>query len=160
VPQTICGPQVAKFCMAKTGLSDIIGDGDPLDLCVLTEKNIAHGDIFLRAIPIGGLRMLDGNESDDKIISVLEGDPVHGNWKDIADCPQQLIDRLQHYFLTYKMGPGDATNKCSITHIFGAAEAREVIQYSRQDYSKLFPDIENLLTDIIARYNSKLNQQS
>ena len=38
---------------------DIEGDGDPLDICVLTEKDVTHGDIIVRARPIGGLRLLD-----------------------------------------------------------------------------------------------------
>ena len=38
---------------------DIEGDGDPLDICVLTEKDMTHGDIIVRARPIGGLRLLD-----------------------------------------------------------------------------------------------------
>lgn len=45
---------------------------------VLTEKEITHSDIFLKAVPIGGLRMIDGNEADDKIIAVMEGDGISG----------------------------------------------------------------------------------
>ena len=31
-----------------------------------------------------GLRMIDKNQADDKIIAVLKGDPVYGNWKDFS----------------------------------------------------------------------------
>ena len=65
IPQTYCGSRVAAYCREKTGLANISGDQDPLDICVLTEKAITHGDILLRARPIGGLRMLDGVEADD-----------------------------------------------------------------------------------------------
>ena len=54
IPQTYCMDQVAEYCMDKTGKSDIIGDGDPLDICVLTERDITHGDLLVPAIPIGG----------------------------------------------------------------------------------------------------------
>ena len=73
---------------------------------MLTEKSFSHGDIILCAIPIGGLRMIDGNEADDKIVAVLEGDAVYGGWREIAESPPALIDRLRHYFLTYKQVPG------------------------------------------------------
>ena len=105
LPQTYCGDGIAQHCMQKTGLKDILGDGDPLDICVLTEKVIPRGDIILRAVPIGGFRLIDGNEADDKIISVLVEDLVYGKIKDIGQCAENLIERLRHYFLTYKDSP-------------------------------------------------------
>ena len=69
---------MAALCEERTGRTGLVGDGDPLDICVLTEKEITHGNILVRAIPIGGLRMLDGDEADDKIIAVLAGDAVYG----------------------------------------------------------------------------------
>src|SRR5688572_33277319 len=55
IPQTYCGDQVAQLCAERTGLTDIKGDGDPMHICVLTEKTVAHGSTFLLAKPIGGL---------------------------------------------------------------------------------------------------------
>jgi len=77
VPQTYCKDQVAEFCMEKTGREGIVGDDDPLDICVLTEREITHGNILVQAKPIGGLRMIDGGEADDKIIAVLKNDEVY-----------------------------------------------------------------------------------
>lgn len=145
VPQTYCGDKVAEFCNEKTGRDDIIGDGDPLDICVLTEKAINQGNILLKAIPIGGLRMIDNNEADDKIIAVMKGDSVYGGWKDIADCPAQLIDRLKHYFLTYKEAPGKERKEVEITHVYGRDEAQEIIRRSYDDYLALYGNINELL---------------
>ncbi|HRP02309.1 MAG TPA: inorganic pyrophosphatase [Candidatus Kapabacteria bacterium] len=146
IPQTYCGKFVADYCIEKTKRDNIIGDGDPLDICVLTEKNIMHGDIILQARPIGGFRMLDGNEADDKIIAVLKQDEIYAKWEDINDVPPLIIQRLKHYFLTYKDMPGQATNKCEIVHTYGKDEAYEVIRRSRKDYSKKFGKLENKLT--------------
>src|SRR5690606_19818944 len=99
------GALSAERCMAKTGLANIKGDGDPVDICILTENIIPRGDIILRAVPIGGFRMIDGNEADDKLIGVLVDDFVYGGMKDLEDCPKALIERLRHYFLTYKDYP-------------------------------------------------------
>lgn len=140
VPQTYCGTRVGKFCAEKTGRDDILGDGDPLDICILTEHSIAHADVLLKVVPIGGLRMLDGNEADDKIIAVLRDDVVHGAWRDITECPQSVIDRLRHYFLTYKEIPGISRAKVEITHIYGREEAIEVIERSIADYIDEFGD--------------------
>lgn len=134
LPQTYCGPQVAALCIQRTGREGIVGDGDPLDICVLTEKFFSHGDILVPAVPIGGLRMIDHQEADDKIIAVLRGDAVYSGWEDIADCPRGVIDRLVHYFLTYKRAPGTERGPVEVADIYGREEAHEVIRRSQSDY--------------------------
>ena len=136
IPQTYCGNNVANFAMQKTGRKNMKGDGDPLDILVLTERTITAGDIILEAIPIGGFRMIDKNEADDKIIAVMAKDEIYTQWKDISNCPASIIQRLKHYFLTYKSIPSSEII-CEITHIYGCEEAREVINRSREDYKLL-----------------------
>ena len=138
LPQTYCGKHIGDYCAKKINKSNIKGDDDPLDVCVLTEKTIPRGDIILQAIPIGGFRLLDGDEADDKIIAVLVDDFVYGKIKDISDCPKELIERLRHYFLTYKDSPDRENSKVQITHIFSAKEAHEVIELAFLDYKEKF----------------------
>ena len=129
----------------KTGKTGIKGDGDPIDICVLTEKTIAHGDILVDARPIGGFRMIDGNEADDKIIAVLSNDVVYSEYKDLSDLPDIVVERLKHYFLTYKDLPGQPS-QCEITHTYGREEAMEVINRSLEDYTKKFENLDNILS--------------
>jgi inorganic pyrophosphatase len=124
-------------------------------VCLLTEKDLSHGNILVQAIPIGGLRMLDGNEADDKIVAVLEGDAVYGGWRDIAECPPALVDRLRHYFLTYKQAPDRASRVCEITHVYGRDEAHEVIRRSQQDYERHFSGLERGLREALLRLTAK-----
>ncbi len=137
IPQTYCDLKVAEFAALKSGKKVTKGDGDPLDICVLSEKTITHGDIILQAIPIGGFRLIDKGEADDKIIAVMKADEVFSDWKEITDCTEAVIDRLKHYFLTYKNLPGQEPT-CEITHIYGREEAYEVINRSREDYENKF----------------------
>ncbi len=139
IPQTYCGDLVAERCAERTGAKRIKGDGDPLDICVLTEKTIAHGNFFVRAKPIGGLRMIDGKEADDKIVAVLDSDVAFDYIEDINDCPKGLLDRLRHYFLSYKRLPGDdVQHRVEIAETYGRDEAHEVINLSFQDYRAQF----------------------
>jgi len=138
VPQTYCGEEVAGLANLRTGRTSIIGDGDPLDICVLTERNITSGDILVEAIPIGGFRMIDKNEADDKIIAVMAKDEIYSQWKDITDAPEQIINRLRHYFLTYKNIPGESQAIVEITETYGREEAHEVIRRSIRDYNKTY----------------------
>lgn len=139
VPQTLCDELVGNFSMEKTGREGVIGDGDPLDICVITERNIPHGNLILDAVPVGGFRMLDGNEADDKIIAVMVGDGLYGDARDITDLPVQLVERLSHYFLTYKQMPNSKEEReCEITHTYGREEAKKVIRLSTEDYNNRF----------------------
>jgi len=144
IPQTFCGQLVGEFCMEKTGKTDIKGDGDPIDICVLTEKDITHGDIIVHALPIGGFRMIDGNEADDKIIAVLDNDVVYEGYRDVDDLPSFVVERLKHYFLTYKDMPGKDKDT-EITHTYGVEEAYEVIRRSMIDYQDRFENLGKLL---------------
>ena len=135
IPRTLCDKAVGERCMSRVGRTGITGDQDPIDICVLTEKPIQHGNILVEAIPIGGLRMIDSNQADDKIIAVLKGDNVYGHWKDLKDVPPTLIDRLRHYFLTYKAMPDTPTPPVEIAETYDRAEAQETIKKSFEDYN-------------------------
>jgi inorganic pyrophosphatase len=150
VPQTFCGERVAALSQGRTGRPTVRGDGDPLDICVLSEKAFPHGDILLQAVPIGGLRMIDKDEADDKIVAVLKDDFAFGHFQDISEVPEAQIERLKHYFLTYKRPPTSADTAddpavVAITHVYGRQEALEVIERSREDYQELYPDLQGRL---------------
>lgn len=135
IPRTYSSTRVAELTNIELGTNDIAGDGDPVDICVLTEKDITHGDIIVKARPIGGFRLLDHNMADDKLIAVLENDAIYGTYRDISDVPQMVIDRLKHYFTTYKDLPGDKSPRCILTSIYGVDMAHEVIRRAVEDYN-------------------------
>ncbi|MGZ6143315.1 MAG: inorganic pyrophosphatase [Myxococcales bacterium] len=138
IPQTYCGKRVGERCSERTGTPNVRGDGDPMDVCILTEKTLAHSNFFLRARPIGGLRMVDGEEADDKIVAVLERDMAYGDLRDIADAPAGIVERLRHYFLTYKQMPGEPARTVRIAEVYDRVEAVEVIRRSLEDYREKF----------------------
>jgi inorganic pyrophosphatase len=136
VPQTYCGDGIGKLCASSLKTKKRIrGDGDPLDICILADVVIAQGDILVRARPIGGLQLLDRAEADDKIIAVLEGDSVYGEVQDIKDLPKAAVDRLVHYFLTYKQIPAAKKRPTvEIAQVYGRKMAHRVIEQSIGDY--------------------------
>lgn len=147
IPQTLCDAEVAAFAVEKSGREDIVGDYDPLDIVVLTEKSISHGNILVDAHPIGGFRLIDRGQADDKIIAVLKDDAVYGGIRDIADCPPAVLKRLEHYFLTYKDLPNTRLD-IEITHTYDAKDAKEVIRRSVVDYQMKFENLDNLLSEV------------
>ncbi len=138
VPRTYCGERVAA--LAPEGHAPVArGDGDPLDICVLSERPIARAEIVLDAVVLGGIRTTDKGEADDKIVAVLEGDRVWGDARDIADVPPAIVERLRHYFAFYKSEPGGA-NPVQLLSTYGADHARRVVRAALDDYAATFGD--------------------
>ena len=102
----------------------------------MSEHHIPRGDIILKALPIGGFCLIDNNEADDKIIAVLKGDKVFGQYRQISDLPNGILERFEHYFLTYKNLP-DAPNICEIAFSYGREECYDVINAAVDDYRDL-----------------------
>ena len=140
IPRTWCKDRVAAMAAAATGRQGVAGDGDPIDICVLTERPINHGSIILRARAIGGLRLFDRHQADDKLIGVLVNDPAYGAYTELNQVPRPLVDRLRHYFLTYKQLPGTsgAGPVVEITDEYDASTARQVIRSAMDDYAAGF----------------------
>ena len=132
IPRTYCAEEVAKRCPHAE-----VADGDPLDICVISERHITRADIVLNARVVGGIQMIDGGEADDKIVAILTGDNIWGNVRDIPDLPAINIERLQHYFSTYKMIPGKETD-IKVDFVYDREEALKVIAAADKDYQNHF----------------------
>lgn len=133
VPRTYCDEHVRALMPGATR-----GDGDPLDICVFSERPINRGEIILNVKVVGGLQMLDDGEADDKIIAVLVNDQMWNDVEDISDLPSNLINRLQHYFMTYKMIPGDEDKHVEILQAYGREHALKVVEASMKDYEMVY----------------------
>lgn len=148
IPQTFCGDRVAELCRECLGGEPIEGDGDPMDICVLTERPAAHANFLVRARPIGGLRMVDGNEADDKIIAVLDKDVSYGHITDISEAPSGLLERLQHYFLTYKQLPQESPRRVEIADVYDREAALDTIRRSFEDYRAAYGSPEERVSEL------------
>ena len=133
IPRTFCGKRTA----ALMGREGVRGDHDPLDICVLSERPISRADIILEARVLGGLPMIDGGEADDKIIAVLKNDYIFSDAEDIADLPQVMIERLHHYFTTYKIQPGKELS-VEIGEEYGKEHALKVVKAAMEDYQERY----------------------
>jgi inorganic pyrophosphatase len=132
IPRTYCAEAVRALSPESTR-----GDGDPLDVCVISERQIAKSEIIVTARPIGGLQMVDGGEADDKIVAVLDGDFVWGGIRELTELPAILLERLQHYFTTYKLVPGSA-QRVRISRVYDRAHAHAVINAAMLDYAAAY----------------------
>ncbi len=132
IPRTYCGHRVGVL----TG-KNVKGDGDPLDICVVSERPINRSEVILNAVVVGGLQILDHGEADDKIIAVLENDNIWRDAREVNELPTVLIERLRHYFSTYKLIPGEES-KMEIRQTYGSDHALKVVEASMKDYDEYY----------------------
>ncbi len=138
IPRTYCGDRVGRLTPAAGR-----GDGDPLDICVISERPINHGDIVVSARVVGVLKAIDHGEADDKIVAVLEKDNIWAGIDEASRLPGVLLERLAHYFSTYKLRPGEAPGETSLLRVVGIEgrdHALEVIRAALADYADQFGD--------------------
>jgi inorganic pyrophosphatase len=132
IPRTYCGDRVNSLMHGSTA-----GDGDPLDICVVSERPINRSEVIMNARVIGGLPMIDNGEADDKIIAVFERDLFWDDVRDVSELPGNLVERLRHYFSTYKIFP-DQTSPVEIGQAYGRDHAFEVVRAAVADYRDAF----------------------
>ncbi len=132
IPRTFCGERLSKLSPKA-----VKGDGDPLDICVISERPINKSEVILHARVVGGFQMVDHGEADDKIIGVLENDNIWGKAESINDLPKALVERLRHYFLTYKLIHGEES-LTSIEMVYDREHALKVVKASIDDYEEIY----------------------
>src|SRR5215470_3515423 len=98
-------------------------DGDPLDLLVLVDAPSFPGCV-IEVRPIGVLKMVDQGENDEKILAVVENDPVYREIHDCSEVFPHLLKEIEHFFSIYKNLEG---KKTEIAGWSGAKAARKLI---------------------------------
>jgi inorganic pyrophosphatase len=132
IPRTYCDERVRELSKEASR-----GDGDPLDICVISERPINRSEIFMNAVVVGVIQLLDHDEADDKIVAVLENDHIYGHIKSFDELPDVIIERLKHYFRTYKMVEGEE-HTIEIIGVYGPEKAKKIVQAAIEDYNDAF----------------------
>ena len=112
------------------------GDNDPLDVVFYTRAPMATGTL-IKLRPIGVLKMIDGGESDDKIVAVPASDidPTYDDIKSVSDLPKIEQERLQAFFRVYKQLP-DNRKKVELNGFADATAAKAEIQSAHEAWKK------------------------
>ena len=109
-------------------------DKDPLDVLVISQVAVVPFCI-VNAKVIGVMRMLDGGESDDKIIAVAADDISVNHYNDITDLPPHTILEVRRFFEDYKI----LENKEVVVEGFlGKEDAFRIVRESIDLYNVTF----------------------
>jgi len=111
-------------------------DNDPLDILILSQITLVPM-CLVSAKVIGVMRMLDGDELDDKIIAVAENDMSVNYINDISELPKHFFKELRNFFEDYKK----LENKTVKVEDFqNSTVAQEIVEKSILDYQNLIKE--------------------
>lgn len=110
-------------------------DGDPLDVLVICTEELQPLSL-VKCYPIGVMHMVDGGETDDKIIAIHSKDPSWNHITDIRQLSPHVMNEIMHFFSVYKQ----LENKKETTDIkaLGRQEATNILGTAIEDYKKKF----------------------
>lgn len=110
------------------------GDNDPLDVLVLCQSEIVPL-CLVECRPIGVIKMIDDDQTDEKIIATPIHDPSWNTYRNIDELPEHILEEIRHFFRVYKELEGKHT---SIVETRGPKEAKRLIQEAIEHYKNTF----------------------
>ncbi len=114
-------------------------DGDPLDGLMLADSPfLPTAQVPVRVI--GAMKMIDGGETDTKLITVIDVDPRFNHIKDLKDVPEHLLKEVKDFFENYK---NLQNKKVSIEGFEGIKYAKKELE----DTAKLYEKYKNMEKD-------------
>lgn len=109
----------------------LAGDGDPLDILVLTTYPTFPGCI-IKARVLGYLELIDNGFTDEKVITVNATDPRYDHIKTIEDLPEHTIDEIKEFFKTYKHLQGIDVN---VGNVYGLEDTKKLIEECKKRFT-------------------------
>ncbi|WP_120950964.1 inorganic diphosphatase [Helicobacter sp. L8] len=111
------------------------GDGDPADILVLNEDPLQAGSV-IKCRLIGVLFMEDEGGVDEKLLALPTEkiDPRYVKIQSLEDLPPITLEKIRHFFETYKDLEKDKWVK--VKGFGNKAQAKEVLEKAIEDYKK------------------------
>ena len=132
LPQTWEDP---SHVHADTGCK---GDDDPLDAVEVGYRAMAVGDVAPVKV-LGVLAMIDGGETDWKVLVVREDDPLAAACADVDDLQRELpgaVHALREWFRVYKLPEGKPLNAFAMDErALSAAYAHDVVHQTHKAWA-------------------------
>lgn len=109
-------------------------DSDPLDILVLCTERILPMTL-VRCYPIGAIIMTDGEQKDEKIVSLPFSDPRYNCYQDIEELPAHVFEEMTHFFTVYKKLEHKET---AVSEVVGREAAMQIVQSAMERYKVQF----------------------
>jgi inorganic pyrophosphatase len=112
------------------------GDGDPLDVLVLMDERAFPGCLVQCRL----LGVIEANQTEkgkinrnDRLIAVVSNAPTHQGIKSVKDLEKNLIQEIEHFFISYNQAKG---KKFKPRGCYGPQRATRLIKEGQRKYRK------------------------
>ena len=112
-------------------------DGDPLDIVLICTETL-YPNTLVECKPIGLLKMIDGGDQDDKVITVATKDRYLRDIESVDQLPKHIVDELKHFFSVYKALEGKVTET---KEMLGPDAAKDMVSVCMKRYREKVPDM-------------------
>ncbi|ETI42036.1 hypothetical protein F443_12777 [Phytophthora nicotianae P1569] len=120
------------------------GDNDPIDVCEIGSRVASIGEIYPVKV-LGVLGMIDGGETDWKVIAINVNDPLAADINDLRDLRNtplhDVVSQVHRWFRDYKIPDGKPPSDFAFN---GEAQSKdfavEVIQQTHESWKQLVGD--------------------
>lgn len=107
-------------------------DNDPLDAVLLINEPTFTGCVIATR-PVANIKMWDGDQVDDKIVTVSTTDPFYKHIQNLKDIPKSMIDELNYFYNNYKRPEQQETR---VEEWQDIESAKKIIMQCRERFQK------------------------
>eukprot|EP00746_Dinoflagellata_sp_MGD_P103169 gnl/MRDRNA2_/MRDRNA2_42560_c0_seq1.p1 gnl/MRDRNA2_/MRDRNA2_42560_c0~~gnl/MRDRNA2_/MRDRNA2_42560_c0_seq1.p1 ORF type:complete len:287 (+),score=71.71 gnl/MRDRNA2_/MRDRNA2_42560_c0_seq1:67-927(+) len=134
IPQTWEDP---KAVHPDTGVG---GDNDPIDVVQLNDEPCQVGQVQVVRL-LGVFALIDGDETDWKLIVVKRNSVQTNDWKDVEDIPEERLSEIREWFRNYKTAEGKGKNRFALDEKMMPKEYAWKVTWETHDlWKKLLKD--------------------
>lgn len=113
------------------------GDNDPIDVLQLNDRPCTMGEVYSVRI-LGAFALIDGEETDWKLIVVDDRDPKTKLLNDISDINKDILNELREWFRNYKTAEGKPKNRFGLDEQFVSKDYAIGVAKETHEHWKLF----------------------
>ena len=122
------------------------GDNDPVDVLQINSSPCSYGEVMPVRV-LGTLALVDGGETDWKLIVVDARDPKTAGMTDIGDVDKAKVDALREWFRLYKTAEGKGENNFGLHgEAMNADYAKAVVEDTHRQWKALYQEKKRVCT--------------
>lgn len=122
------------------------GDNDPIDAFDISSISAISGTVKQVKI-LGAFALIDGNETDWKLVCIDINDPNAKKYNNINDIPNEILESIDDFLTNYKTPEGKPSNIFAAKKIWNKNEAIKIVKEVHKYWFNLVNDKDKVMSN-------------